>query len=237
MSLAARKYKVDLHNHTPLIPNDYKGSLSTSGLEIVEAALDAGIDVLAISDHFAIEFFQNVYWAAEQTYKATGRKLLVVPGSELKITWRGEEVHLITLFPSEHAEELFEELMAFIGVDNSERIIERLPKITVEIDPAIVINKVCSAGGMCHLAHVDRFFGNYRLMDGPLIDKLIKETPISAIEIVQRENSADLKKRTNGIRHIQSSDSHCTTEIGRRCTELQMNDLSFESLKCALSHG
>lgn len=230
-----RKYRVDLHNHTPLIPMDYKGSLETSGLDIVQAAIDAGIDVLAISDHFSVDFFRAVHGAAHDVHVATGRKLLVIPGAELKITWMGEEIHLITLFQPDLAEENFEELMVFLGVSSSDRKLENLPMVTVEIDPAIAIEKVRAMGGLCHIAHIDRFFGDYRLMDSPIIDRLITETQICAIEVIDKKNSEILKARTNSIPHIHSSDSHSTEEIGRRYAELCMHDLSFESLKTALT--
>lgn len=230
-----RKYKVDLHNHTPFIPTDYRGSRETSGRDIVEAAIGAGIDVLAISDHFTVGFYRAICSAAEEVCSDTGKKLLVVPGCELKITRLGEEVHLIALFPPENAENLFEELMEYLGVEQADRILENLPMITVEANPAVVVRKVRDLGGICHLAHVDRFFGDYRLMDRPIIDQLIKEAPISAIEVIEARNSKILKKRTNGIKHISSSDSHSIEEIGRRYAELFMEDLSFESLKTALT--
>lgn len=232
-----RKYKIDLHNHTPFIPTDYKGSLETSGRDIVEAAIGAGIDVLAISDHFTVGFYRIICSAAEEVYSDTGKKLLVIPGCELKITWFGEEVHLITLFPLRNAEDLFEELMEYLRVGQADRVLENLPMITVEVNPASVAAKIRDLGGICHVAHVDRFFGNYRLMDRPIIDQLIKEAPISAIEVIEARNSKILKGRTNGIKHISSSDSHSTEEIGRRYTELFMENLSFESLKTALSEA
>jgi len=229
-----QKYRIDLHNHTPLIPNDYRGHVETSGRDIVLAALAAGLDALAVSDHFAVEYFQEVRRAADEVCADTGQKLLIVPGSELKLSWHGEEVHLITLFPPDRGEELFNELMEFLGIDSSEMTPERLPEIVVEVDPAQVARKVRSLGGICHLAHVDRFFGDYRLMDRAIIDYLVKEAPISAIEIVDIESREVLKKRSNGMPYIQSSDSHSTDEIGRRYTELYMDDLSFDGLKRAL---
>jgi len=229
-----RKYKIDLHNHTPFIPTDYRGSLETSGRDIVETAIGVGIDVLAISDHFTVGFCQTVCSAAEEVYSDTGKKLLVVPGCELKITRHGEEVHLIALFPPGNAEDLFEELMEYLGVGQADRVLENLPMITVEANPASVAAKIRDLGGICHVAHVDRFFGSYRLMDCPIIDQLIKEASISAIEVIEAKNSEILKGRTNGIKHISSSDSHSTEEIGRRYAELFMEDLSFESLKKAL---
>ncbi|HEY3373582.1 MAG TPA: hypothetical protein VGK02_00765 [Candidatus Aquicultor sp.] len=229
-----RKYRIDLHNHTPLIPTDYKGDPTTSGADIVDTALAKGIDVFAVTDHVSVGFFSHVQRAAAKAQAITGRKLLVIPGSELKITWLGDEVHLITLFPPADAERLFEELMLFLGAEASERALDNLPMITIEMDPAIVIDEVSSLGGICHIAHVDRYFGNYRLMDRPIIDRLISETPIAAVEVIDISNSQMLKSRTNGVRHIHSSDSHCNDEIGRRFAEIFMHELSFEGLKDAL---
>jgi len=229
-----REYKIDLHNHSPLITSDYRGHAETSALDIVKAAQVAGLDAFGISDHFAIEFYRDVNDAAAELHGTSGYTLLVVAGSELKITWQGEEIHLITLFPPEPAEAAFEELMGFLDFPRVERIVELLPRVMIEHDPVRVVEKVAELGGMTHIAHIDRFFEDYRLMDRPIVDYLVKDAPISAIEVVDKKNCDILREKTNGLRYIQSSDSHSTNEIGRRYSKLEMEELSFEALKSAL---
>ena len=229
-----QRYKIDLHNHSPLITSDYRGHAETSAADIVRAAQLAGLDVLGISDHFAVDFFRVVYDTAAELFAAGSHKLLVVAGSELKITWTGEEVHLITLFPPDSAEAGFEELMGFLDFPKAERIIELLPRVLIEFDPVRVAEKVALLGGMTFIAHIDRFFGDYCLMNRPIVEHLVQDAPLSAIEVVDKKNGEILRARTNGVRHIQSSDSHSVNEIGRRYSELAMEDLSFESLKQAL---
>jgi PHP family Zn ribbon phosphoesterase len=229
-----QRYKVDLHNHSPIITSDYRGHTDTSAADIVRAAHLAGLDVLGISDHFAVEYFRAVYDAAEALSVTGSPKLMVVAGCELKITWSGEEVHLITLLPPDSAEAGFEELMGFLDFPKAERIIELLPKVLIEFDPVRVVDKVASLGGMAFIAHIDRFFGEYCLMDRPIVEYLVQDSPLSAIEVVDKKNSEVLRARTNGVRHIQSSDSHSVNEVGRRYSELAMEDLSFEGLKQAL---
>lgn len=230
-------YRIDLHNHSPLLPNDYKGHALTSAADIVRAAFAAGIDVLGVSDHYAVDFFRSVYDAATTERLTDERALLVVCGSELKLAWHGDEVHLITMFPPEAAEEAFEELMGFMELTKSERILELLQAIVIEFDPARVAQKVAELGGMTHIAHIDRYFGDYRLMDRKIVDHLVSEAPICAIEVIDKKNRELLQARTNGLHYIQSSDAHSTNEIGRRSSELEMEELSFEALRQALLAG
>lgn len=228
-------YRIDLHNHSPFIASDYRGHAETSAADIARAAQLAGLDVLGISDHFAIDYFKAVVDAAEALSAVGGPKLLVVAGSELKITWSGEEVHLITLFPPDSAAARFEELMDFLDFPKAERIVELLPRVVIEFDPVRVVERVALLGGMAFVAHIDRYFGDYCLMNRPIVEHLVQDAPVSAIEVVDKASREVLRARTNGVRYIQSSDSHSVNEIGRRYSELAMEDLSFESLKHALS--
>lgn len=43
------RYTVDLHNHTPIIPTDYRGDVATTPRQIVETALERGIDLATVS--------------------------------------------------------------------------------------------------------------------------------------------------------------------------------------------
>lgn len=230
-----RDYRIDLHNHSPFIASDYRGHAETSAADIVRAAQLAGLDVLGISDHFAVDFFKVVVDAAAALSAVGGPELMVVAGSELKIAWGGEEVHLITLFPPDSAEAAFEELMDFLDFPKAERVVELLPRVVIEFDPVRVVERVASLGGITFVAHIDRYFGDYCLMNHPIVERLVRDAPVSAIEVVDNASREVLRARTNGVRHIQSSDSHSVNEIGRRYFELAMEDLSFKGLKDALA--
>ncbi len=79
-------YMADLHIHTILSPcADYMMVPSL----IVEKSLQAGLDIIAITDHNSVANVPAVIEAAKD------KGLYVVPGMEVE---SAEEVHLITIF-------------------------------------------------------------------------------------------------------------------------------------------
>lgn len=228
-------YTVDLHNHTPLIPTDYRGPADTTPAQLVAAALAAGIDVLGVTDHCSVAWYPLVREAAAAEAAESGFHLLVLPGCELKVTWGADETHMIVLFPPEEYEHAFMALVRELGIEGELDDVGGLPRVKVERDPVEVAAFAQDLGCLCHLGHVDRPFGSYRLLGTPLLDRLLAEAPLSAIEIVDEQTQATLWEQANGRLFIQSSDAHSPEEMGRRTTTLDLLDLSFEGLHAALT--
>jgi hypothetical protein len=218
------RYRVDLHNHMPLAGADYRGPMETTGGEVVSAALAAGIDALGVTDHFALDFFHQVHAAA------AGSPLLVLPGAELRLTWRGDEVHLIATFPPETAEEAFAELLARVGFRDEHRLCPP-HRVALEQDPVEAVRLADRLGAMVHVAHADRRFGSYRLMGRALLQRLVEESPVAAVELMDRDSAAELGGLVERVALIQSSDSHHIEEIGRRRTEIDATALTFEGIR------
>ena len=226
-------YIIDLHNHTPLIPTDYRGDADTMPRQIVERALECGIDVWGIADHFSVAYGERLIRAAEEIYAQTGRRLLVVPGAELRVRHEGEETHLVCLFPPGHERERFAHLLARFGLAEPVSALEELPYFAMHADPCDVARAVHELGGTCHVGHVDRTFGEYAFIDSALVHELVECPEIAAIELI--EHGARERFRDGlAIAHIASSDSHSLEEMGRRTARLEMDDLSFEGLRRAL---
>lgn len=223
-------YAIDLHNHMPVPDADYRGPLHTSGDEVVAAALAAGIDALGVSDHFSLGFFRHAHAAAEAT------PLLVLPGTEVRLAHGQDEAHLIALFPPREAEWCFTALMDAIGFREDQRT-ERLHRVVVEHDPVEAARKVAELGGLCVVAHVDRWFGDYRLLGRPLLRRLVEEAPRVALEFVDADNVALLDGLGADVAVVQSSDSHHAQEIGRRRTNVDARELTFEAIREALCPG
>lgn len=220
-------YSIDLHNHMPVPDADYRGPMDTSGADVVGAALAAGIDALGVSDHFSLAFFRNVHAAA------TATSLLVLPGAEVRLSLGDDEAHLIALFPPDDAERCFATFMDALGFVEHTRI-DRLHRIVVEFDPVEAARVISDLDGICVVAHVDRWFGEYRLLGRPLLDRLIAEAPCAALEFVDVGNAAMLGDRAAGVSLVQSSDSHHVDEIGRRVSAIEARRLTFEAIKAAL---
>ena len=228
------RYTVDLHNHTPLIPSDYRGDPATSPRQIVERALEVGIDVWGIADHWSVEYGARVVSAADEVFAETGRRLLVVPGAELRVTHLGEEAHLVALFPPDDAQARFTHLLEALGLFAPVAPLHELPHFSVDRDPLQVARLVSDAGGLCHVGHVDRTFGEYCFIDSELVHHLAESPYISAIELIDHSCRGRFRDGL-AIAHISSSDSHSLDEIGRRTVTLDMPDLSFEGLRAAFA--
>ncbi|WP_457674100.1 PHP domain-containing protein [Thiolapillus sp.] len=77
--------KYDLHSHSTVSD----GTLHPA--ELVRQAADAGVDVLALTDH------DNVSGIAEAREAAAESGLRLVPGVEISVTWNGHTVHVLGL--------------------------------------------------------------------------------------------------------------------------------------------
>ncbi|MDZ4655078.1 MAG: hypothetical protein U1F44_04300 [Coriobacteriia bacterium] len=227
------KYAVDLHNHTPLLPCDYRGSLETTPREIVDAALSAGLSVYAVTDHFSVDFCERLLDAADEAAAETGRRLLVVPGAELKISHGADEVHVLALLPPERATRAFAEFIGVLGLTSPIAPVCELHRVTVTHEPREVFKIIEALGGVGIVAHMDRAFGPYRLLDSPFVDTLLSSEHVRAVEVVDKRCAKVLAGYDVTV--VRSSDSHSHTEIGRRRTRLKMAGLDFRSLRDALT--
>ncbi|MDY0341730.1 MAG: hypothetical protein RBS17_11045, partial [Coriobacteriia bacterium] len=162
-------YTIDLHNHTPVIPTDYRGDPATTPRQIVERAIELGIDVWGIADHWSVSYGHRVVEAAEEVFVETGRRLLVLPGAELRIRHLGEETHMVALFPPGEEVGCYGALLASLGLEDPVAPLARLPFFAHDRDPLDVARLVEEAGGICHIGHVDRTFGDYCFIDSELV--------------------------------------------------------------------
>lgn len=228
-----RHVTVDLHNHTPLIPNDYRGDAATAPRAIVERALEAGIDVFGATDHFSVSWAHLLLAAADEVAAETGRRLLVVPGSEIKVRHAGEETHLVALFSPETYVEGFAALMDGLGLPRTPAPVPELPMLWVDEDPRQVAALIDGLGDICVVGHVDRTFGEYRFIDSHLVHHLVECEHVHAIELIDCSSRRCFRDGL-AIAHVCSSDSHSLDEIGRRTSTLELDEVSFAGLRRAL---
>jgi PHP family Zn ribbon phosphoesterase len=226
------RYTVDLHNHTPFIPSDYRGDPATTPRQIVDRALSLGIDVWGIADHFSVGYAPALLAAADEVAAETGRRLLVLPGAEVRVRYRGEETHLVCLFPPQRADIRFRILLGILGLTDPVAPLDALPHFHIERDPLDVARIVDAIGGTCHIGHVDRSFGDYCFIESELVHHLAASEFVSAIELIDRSSRTRFRDGL-AVAHISSSDSHSLEEMGRRTATLEMPELSFEGLKVA----
>lgn len=110
------KYYYDLHIHSALSPC---GDEDMTPNNIVNMSVLNGLDIIALSDHNTCK---NVRAVSEVARRAG---ILFIPGMELETA---EEIHILCLFPSVDAAELFEREIvspALPDIPNNERIFGR----------------------------------------------------------------------------------------------------------------
>ena len=228
--MTRRYHTIDLHNHTPLVSGDYRDAGTVTAEQLVRATARAGVDVLGVTDHFSVGFVSAMQDAARKQIESGGPSVLILPGAELRITLDGDETHLVALFRPEAYERQFAEVCRLLHLNGQLADPSSLPSLSVEADPVEVVRFVDALGGMCHVGHVDRCFGAYCLKDTGMLDRLVDEAPISAVEVVESDSCLLLGDRMRHVSCIRSSDSHADDQIGRRATILELDEQSFDGL-------
>ena len=100
-----KPFKLDLHVHTPA-SHDWNGGEVTAA-DVVGAAIAAGLDGIAVTDH------SNPTWIDQVKEAANGSALTVFPGVEVNGLAGNDGIHLIVLFRSG--------LLRPISIDSSAR--------------------------------------------------------------------------------------------------------------------
>lgn len=210
--------------------------------DIVQAALDHGLDIIAVTDHNSAENVAAVMGAAADT------PLLVIPGMEV---YTREEAHMICLFAKlsdvlDFQEVIYEHLPEgdydgdLFGeqyiCDKDQNILgenQRFLSFPLNLPVHIVAGFVIDLGGIIYPAHIDRKSNSLLHSLGFLPNTL----PLPAVEIARPYAEAVkqlgfLSKSPYTI--IRSSDAHDIGQIGEKFTFFNINDLTFTELKMAI---
>jgi PHP family Zn ribbon phosphoesterase len=226
--------KLDLHIHTRFSAcyidhiRPEMGRM-TRPVEVLDAAVAAGLDAIALTDHNGGEVID------EMRELARGSGVTIIPGTE--ISTRGG--HCLALFELDTPVDVIRDLMLAIdlpqevwgdGFRRTERWMDD------------VFEQIAARGGMAIGAHVDREPRGFLFSDERPSDKLrIYNSPnLAALEITdpkfkQRYSTgADPRYRTPRA-CIQNSDAHAPEEVGRRPTYFRMDEVSLGALRAALA--
>lgn len=146
-------FKTCFHVHTPA-SSDFRGNKEISPKEFVKKALDAGLDIIAITDHNSANWVDNVQDAASELNNEGERRLIIIPGVEIT-THTG--CHLLALFetgtPSAHIHQLLGE----IGIHVDETDVVDTEKTTSDqfvVETSELVNKIREKGGIVIYPHV-----------------------------------------------------------------------------------
>jgi PHP family Zn ribbon phosphoesterase len=221
------KIRADLHVHTVLSPC---AEVEMIPPLIVERALSAGLDLIAITDHNASANAGAVIDAA----RGTGLKVL--PGIELQTR---EEVHLLCLFdtleqlaawqievdrtlPHLHnrAETLGEQFVVDAAGDFVRRE-ERLLLVSANIVLENAVARVKALGGIAIPAHIDRPANGLIALLG-FVPPLLSVAALEISPNVSRDAARARFHLPEDAALIRSSDAHWLDALGSAYVELDL---------------
>ncbi|MHB8509419.1 MAG: TrlF family AAA-like ATPase [Candidatus Dormibacteria bacterium] len=239
--------RADLHVHT--LSDDPKLAVEPAVM-FVDAAIDADIKVLGITDHNRVDRAEEVLAAA------SGRNLLVLPGIEVTT----HEGHLLALFAPEH----IKVLEAFATSENLQ--LEADPRDGSQRSKRSILDLVSDIAerqGLAIAAHIDTKDGIMQRMNSTALASLLASDGLAALEFVTKSalemwfTSADSNNgrlaalqarnaraelRERGLARVMSSDAHSPDKVGldkatRTLTRLRLDDLNFDAVRNALVYS
>ncbi|HSA95674.1 MAG TPA: PHP domain-containing protein [Acidobacteriota bacterium] len=238
--MALRRLRADLHIHTCLSPC---GELSMSPRAVVARAREAGLDLIAVTDHNTTEN------AAAVIEAAAGSGLAVLPGIELATA---EEVHLLGLFEAgpdlgPFQEAVYRNLpdvpakMKFVEdqvlVDAEDYVRGFCPRClfgATGFGVREAVGLIHGAGGLAVACHVDR-------ESFSIVSQLGFVPPglgLEAVEVSPRMTEAEARAAfgpLEGLPIVRFSDAHKPEEIGAAATDFLVEGPSLAEIRRALA--
>ncbi len=227
--------RIDLHIHTALSACyvDHmrpEAGRTTRPEEIVAAAVKAGLDAIAITDHNGAEIVDVIRPLAAE------RGVAVFPGTE--ISTRGG--HLLAIFDVDADVGVIRDLLAAIGF-RPEQWGDGFQRSEVWLDA--VMEEIGSRGGIAIPAHVDREPRGFLASDERPSDKtrIYNHGRLAALEITdprrkERWNRGADPRYSLPRACIQSSDAHAPEEVGRRPTLIRLDEINLGGISHALEN-
>ncbi len=234
-----KAFRADLHIHSLLSPC---GDLAMSPQNIVAAARQKSLDIIAITDHNSTRHCQLINELAAEN------GILALFGAEITSK---EEVHCVALVPDIASLEMLQKYLDNhlvnikndpnkfgyqVVVDRDENIVYEEQHLLISaLDQSIeeIEKTIHAMGGLFIPAHVDRSAFSLSSQLGFIPDDLNYD----ALEISKYTTPEKFRKAHSYLKDctiIQSSDAHFPEHIGERYTVFNMKNASFDEIKLAL---
>lgn len=170
--------RCDLHTHTPASHDTHMDGVTE--FRWLLAYMEAGIDIIAITDHNTgmwIDRVKAAYKLMERSSFQGFRPLTIFPGVE--VTTR-EGIHLLAIFEHQHSSDLVE---SFLDEIRSPRVMRGEASCYADASTREIISIVERARGIAIPAHVDRIKGRGLFcLDRDTITMLIQAGMIHVVE-------------------------------------------------------
>lgn len=217
--------KIDLHVHTPQ-SKDYK-TPGVTARDIVDTAISAGLDAIAVTDHNDYRYIDLIQEAA------VGTGLVVFPGVEIST----RDGHLIAILDPTKSGTDVRTLLIACGLRNEQEYGEQTTVCMLTIEEAA--KQVVECEGLAIAAHVDGHDGFLETVEvGQARKRIYADKAIMAIELIDGSKKADwLEGRIypKARACLQGSDAHSLEFIGKRSTWLRVANINIAGLRQALN--
>jgi len=224
-SPGSRFFKIDFHVHTATSP-DFR-ERTASPAQVVESALRAGLEAIAVTDHNSFSAVAAVSDAAR------GTGLTVFPGFEVNA--RGG--HILAVFDPATPLDHVEEALTGCGIGKTSF---GNPEVLGN-DILQVMDTIELKGGLAIAAHVDGPGGFIQAnTQGKRRIEIHAHKTLSALEVVDQARKADfvagkVPGYSRPIACVLGSDAHSLQDIGTRFTLVRMQTPSIEGLRQAIA--
>jgi len=234
--------KLDMHLHTPASKcfRDQK----VTPANIVDAAVNAGLDGIAVTDH------NSGAWIDEVKAAAAGKRLVVFPGVEITCQGGKSGLHVIAILDPATGKAEIESLLSALDLE---------PRHYGQQDAVVmksigdVLRTIDQRGGLAVLAHANSSRGVLADMEGQQRTEVIKNPLVRAAEATDFQNAEKQAKRKRvfdlldgndptyqrKVAVYQASDNqigdnsgeHGVEGIGTRCAHFKMDRVNLEGLR------
>ena len=222
----AQWFKADLHIHTPASTDFKHDGKAVTPQDVVDVAIQKGLDIIGITDHNTAEWCDDIRQAAE------GSGLVVFPGVEIS-TPQG---HVLALFDSTVCSSHIHDLLIKVGIFRSEFGSQ---DVVTKVGIEDVFAFISEDGGVAVAAHADGPRGFLETIPtGAERKRVYSARNLWAMEILdttlREDHQAGARYPPRRMTCLQSSDSHKLDKIANRYTFLKMDERSISGLKMAL---
>lgn len=222
----SRFWKVDLHLHSPA-SHDFRDK-DVNEYKYVEALIDRGLDLVAVTDHGTGEWVDKLKNAAKAFRNRDRGRIVVLPGAEICASG----VHLLALLPEAAGTADIEHLLSRLGILPDQRGTDAVHTTKSPVD---VIEEVHRLGGLAVGAHCHSDSGAISKLDGQTRIAFLQR--IDALEVkVGQSNPEQVIRyvRENlgfeNMPFVRGSDAHSLEELTEAPMWVRMGKCSFAGL-------
>ena len=212
-----RYYAVDLHVHTPA--SECFADKSVTGRHIVDAAIAAGLEAIAIADHNSAQFIDEVKTAAQ------GTGLVVFPGVEITAKGGKDGIHVLAIFDSSADSRNVRDLLSRVHISPDQYGMDT----AIADDVSTTIREIQASAAIAILAHANSSKGVMCDMQGQYRTQVFREEGLLAVEVTDSDFSEDKKSR--GKRAVDLLAGSDANYANRKLAVIQGSDCSMPGVE------